>query len=150
VENLCELKERYDRCETNLQKVFAKGKFGILRQKRVIGCTTSAAAMYTKDLQNVSLGIILVEEAAEILEAHVLTTISSETKQLVLIDDYKQLRPRVNNHALIVEKGDDYDLNISLFERLVLARYPHSVLTNQHHMCLEISCLVRRLTYLDL
>ncbi len=150
VENLCGLKERYDRCETNLQEVFAEGKSGILRQKRVIGCTTSAAAMYTKDLQNVSPGIILVEEAAEILEAHVLTAISSETKQLVLIGDHKQLRPRVNNHALTVEKGDGYDLNISLFERLVLAGYPHSVLTNQHRMCPEISCLVRRLTYPDL
>lgn len=49
-----------------------------------------------------------------------------------------------------MEKGDGYDLNRSLFERLVLKGYPHSTLSQQHRMRPEISSLVRDLMYPDL
>ena len=45
----------------------------ILSQARVIGCTTTKAAMSRALLGGVGAEILLVEEAAEILEAHVLT-----------------------------------------------------------------------------
>ena len=63
---------------------------------------------------------------------------------------HRQLRPKVNNYALTVEKGEGYDLNRSLFERLILKNYPHSTLSDQHRMRPEISALVRELTYPDL
>lgn len=66
-----------------------------------------------------------------------------------MIGDHKQLRPFVN-YDLSVEKGDGYDLNRSMFERLVLKGYPHQVLAQQHRMRPEISSLVRQLTYPDL
>ncbi len=87
----------------------------IIGRRRIIGCTTTAAAKYTKELLGARPGIILVEEAGEILESHVLTALSSNTKHLVLIGDHQQLRPKVNNYALTIEKGDGYDLNKSLF-----------------------------------
>jgi hypothetical protein len=62
----------------------------------------------------------------------------------------RQLRPKVNHYALTVEKGDGYDLNRSLFERLVINGYPHQTLVAQHRMRPEISSLVRHLTYPDL
>jgi superfamily I DNA and/or RNA helicase len=49
-----------------------------------------------------------------------------------------------------VEKGEGYDLNRSLFERLVLKGYPHATLSQQHRMRPEISALVRNLMYPDL
>lgn len=49
-----------------------------------------------------------------------------------------------------MEKGDGYNLNMSLFERLVLKGYPHSTLVSQHRMRPEISALIRHLTYPDL
>ena len=122
----------------------------IIGQKRIIGCTTTAAAKYAKELLNARPGIILVEEAGEILESHVLTALSSKTKQLVLIGDHQQLRPKVNNYALTVEIGEGYDLNKSLFERLVVGGYPHTTLAKQHRMRPEISNLVKRLMYPDL
>ena len=121
----------------------------IIKRKRILGCTTTAAAKYTKELLNARPGIILVEEAGEILESHVLTALSSNTKHLVLIGDHQQLRPKVNNYALTVERGDGYDLNKSLFERLV-GGYPHTTLAKQHRMRPEISDLVKCLTYPDL
>jgi superfamily I DNA and/or RNA helicase len=62
----------------------------------------------------------------------------------------RQLRPKVNHYLLTVEKGEGYDLNRSLFERLVLKGYPHKTLSEQHRMRPEISALIRQLTYPDL
>ncbi|CAK4032789.1 nfx1-type zinc finger-containing 1 [Lecanosticta acicola] len=106
--------------------------------------------MYSKQLQTAAPGILLVEEAGEILESHILTAMTPSTKQLILIGDHKQLRPKVTNYNLTVEKGDGYDLNRSMFERLALSGFPHTVLQRQHRMCPEISSFVRALTYPDL
>jgi superfamily I DNA and/or RNA helicase len=75
---------------------------------------------------------------------------TADTKQLVLIGDHRQLRPKINNYALSVEKGDGFDLNRSLFERLVLQGLNHTALSKQHRMRPEISRLIRALTYPDL
>ncbi|KAK8177442.1 P-loop containing nucleoside triphosphate hydrolase protein [Phyllosticta citrichinensis] len=140
----------YNASQSQLKKTLDEQKAAILRSKRIIACTTTGAAMYTELLQNASPDIILVEEAGEILESHVLTAMTPATKHLILIGDHKQLRPKVSNFALTVERGDGYDLNRSLFERLILAGFPHTTLTSQHRMHPEISKLVRHLTYPNL
>ena len=109
-----------------------------------------------------------MEEAGEILESHIMTALSDDIEHIILIGDHqyehhfivrfhncadrvnRQLRPKVNNYDLTVEKGDGFDLNRSLFERLVLKGYPHTRLMAQHRMRPEISTLVRHLTYPDL
>lgn len=69
---------------------------------------------------------------------------------MVLTLYFRQLRPKVNNFYLTVEKGEGFDLNRSLFERLVLKGFPHTQLKTQHRMRPEISALVRHLTYPEL
>jgi AAA domain len=150
VESLHTTITSFNHCQKRFSEVKSEKLTHMLRAKRIIGCTTTAAAKSMQDLRNASPSILLVEEAGEILESHILTALSSVTKQLVLIGDHKQLRPKVSNYALTVEKGEGYDLNRSLFERLVLSGYPHTTLTKQHRMCPEISALVRHLTYNDL
>ncbi|KAG9689169.1 P-loop containing nucleoside triphosphate hydrolase protein, partial [Aureobasidium melanogenum] len=120
----------------------------IIRSKRIIACTTSGAAKYPQVLSTAP-GIVIIEEAGQVLESHTITALNPTAKQLIMIGDHKQLRPFVN-YDLSVEKGDGYDLNRSLFERLVLKGFPHQVLAQQHRMRPEISELVRRLTYPDL
>ncbi|KAH0128691.1 P-loop containing nucleoside triphosphate hydrolase protein, partial [Aureobasidium melanogenum] len=120
----------------------------IIRSKRIIACTTSGAAKYPQVLSEAP-GIIIVEEAGQVLESHIVTALNPTAKQLIMIGDHKQLRPFVNYDSS-VEKGDGYDLNRSMFERLVLKGYPHQVLAQQHRMRPEISDLVRQLTYPDL
>ncbi|KAH0273119.1 P-loop containing nucleoside triphosphate hydrolase protein, partial [Aureobasidium melanogenum] len=120
----------------------------IIRSKRIIACTTSGAAKYPQVLSTAP-GIVTIEEAGQVLESHTITALNPTAKQLIMIGDHKQLRPFVN-YDLSVEKGDGYDLNRSLFERLVLKGFPHQVLAQQHRMRPEISELVRRLTYPDL
>lgn len=144
------LAQRFNQCQDRLDQALGERSMSILKQKRIIGCTTTAAANYARELRGASPSVVLVEEAGKLQEAHVLTAMSSQTKHLALIGDHKQLRPKINNYALTVEKGDGYNLNQSLFERLVLAGYPHTTLTKQHRMCPEISSIVRHLTYPDL
>ncbi|KAF2095349.1 P-loop containing nucleoside triphosphate hydrolase protein [Rhizodiscina lignyota] len=150
VEAIGLLVKKYNVSERQLRNVFREKTRSALKQKRIIGCTTTFAAKYTQDIQAASPGVLIVEEAGEILESHVLTALSANTKQVVLIGDHKQLRPKVNNYALMVQQGDGFNLNQSLFERLVLSGVPHTTLQKQHRMCPEISSLVRNLTYPDL
>ena len=147
ISEFCKAAESYNQSHAKLRKMFDTRAQDIVRGKRIIGCTTTAAAKYKEQLQTSTLDVLLVEEAGEILESHIITALGQYTKQLILIGDHKQLRPKINNHRLSVEKGEGYDLNRSLFERLVLKGYPHQTLMQQHRMRPEISSLVRYLTY---
>lgn len=168
VQTIAESAKLYDQTQVELSRKFDEKNVDILRSKRIIGCTTTGAAKYKDSIQGASPDVLLVEEAGEILESHVLTALGVNAKQMILIGDHKQvrlnvtscfeyvlmltlqLRPKVNHYTLTVEKGEGYDLNMSLFERLVLKGYPHSTLLSQHRMRPEISDLVRQLTYPDL
>jgi hypothetical protein len=140
---------QYNESINQIESIWMEKDLKVIREKRIVGCTTTAAAKYVQALQAISPGVLLVEEAGEILESHILTALSPETKQVILIGDHKQLRPKVH-YDLSVEKGDGYDLNRSLFERLVLKGYPHKVLSQQHRMRPELSAIIRQLTYPDL
>lgn len=80
---------KYNTAVDGLDRKFEQGKGVIIASKRIIGCTTTAAAMYRDHLNAASPGVLLVEEAGEILESHVLTALAKETKQLILIGDHK-------------------------------------------------------------
>ena len=121
----------------------------ILSQTRVIACTTTKAAMCKSLLDDVSAGVVLVEEAAEIFESHILTSLSKNTKRLIMIGDHKQLRPKAQHYPLTVESNREYDLNRSLFERLALV-LPTSRLGIQHRMHPSISEIPRITTYPEL
>ncbi|KAI5994807.1 P-loop containing nucleoside triphosphate hydrolase protein [Pisolithus albus] len=150
VEDFCVAGEQYNYYQDDLSRKFGQALVEMLKTKRIIGCTTTGAAKFAEDIRAASPDVLLVEEAGEILESHVITALSSTTSQMILIGDHKQLRPKVNNYTLTVEKGEGYDLNRSLFERLVLKGFPHVTLSAQHRMRPEISALIRALTYPDL
>lgn len=145
-----ELSRQYNEAQSKVDAQFNDADAHTMRQKRVIGCTTTGAAKYSSLIRAATPDVILVEEAGEILESHVLTALAPSVKQLILIGDHKQLRPKINNYALSVEKGDGYDLNRSLFERLIMQGAPHTTLQKQHRMVPEISMIPRALTYPDL
>ncbi len=110
----------------------------VIETASIIGMTTTGAAKYKDILQHVKPKIIIVEEAAEVLESHIVSALSNGTQHLILIGDHKQLRPKPNEYDL--EKN--YDLGISLFERLIRNEHPHVTLNIQHRMRPEISQLV--------
>ncbi|KAF9905573.1 hypothetical protein EC991_001534 [Linnemannia zychae] len=124
----------------------------ILSQVDVIGMTTSGSAKYHSLLESVAPKIILCEEAGEVLESQILTALSPSTQHLILIGDYLQIRPYVQNHNLSSQSSSSkkYNLDMSLFERLTTSkvnRLPVSSLTIQHRMRPEISSLIRNTFY---
>ena len=150
VAELYNVAEKYNDLQGQLERMFKQKDAQIIGARRIVACTTTAAAKYSEELQAASRDVVLVEEAGEILESHVITALGPRTQQLILIGDHKQLRPKVNNYKLTVEKGEGYDLNRSLFERLILKGVPHQTLHQQHRMRPEISFLIRSLTYPEL
>lgn len=87
-----------------------------------------------------ALQVIVVEEAAEVLEAHILTSLTSATEHLILIGDHLQLPPKVETYDLQQESGRGFDLNVSLFERLVRqGSVQHVMLEEQRRMHPTIS-----------
>ncbi|KAI2511976.1 Nfx1-type zinc finger-containing protein [Fragilaria crotonensis] len=122
----------------------------ILTQARVIGVTTTGAAQYREMLSEKAAGVVVVEEAGEVLEAHVLSSLSVGTKHLILIGDHKQLRPKTETYNLTTSANKGYNLDRSLFERLVVSQLPATSLTIQRRMRPEISDFVRSQTYPDL
>lgn len=115
----------------------------VLETATIIGCTTVAAARY-QGLINPT--VVIVEEAGEILESHVLVNLGNSCKQLVMIGDHKQLKPKIDNYRLQKESRNGFDLNVSMFERLVIAPetgIPVIPLTVQHRMRPEISRIIR-------
>ncbi|KAI8713538.1 hypothetical protein NCS52_01298500 [Fusarium sp. LHS14.1] len=145
-----ELSKRYQEIETEIKSIRNESARRVLKDKRIIACTTTAAAMQQSIIETANPDVILVEEAGEILEAHVITALSPSVKQIILIGDHKQLRPKVSDYKLTKEKGEGYDLNVSLFERLVCQGHHFTTLQEQHRSHPDISFYPRMLAYPEL
>eukprot|EP00892_Ulva_mutabilis_P006560 jgi/Ulvmu1/4276/UM197_0003.1 len=148
---LCELWRKLDKAVTERADLNAKVKVrSHAETKLLVGCTTSGAAKYRAMMSSIPFTAVLVEEAAEIVEAHVIAALPATARRLIMIGDHKQLRPKVNQYGLQVQSGKGHDLNVSLFERLIQERLPLTSLQTQHRMRPEISSPVRLLTYPNL
>ena len=117
-----------------------------LETAEIIGMTTTGAAKYQHILHQVKPRIVIVEEAAEVLESHIVSALNAGTQHLILIGDHKQLRPKPNEYEL----AKKYNLDVSLFERLVRNGFPHATLEYQHRMRPEIAELVKPHIYTTL
>jgi hypothetical protein len=137
-DQLTGLCERYERVCAELLKLDRDVQVEILSGARVIGMTTTAVAKYQPLLQLVAPEIVVVEEAAEVLEAHIVTALTGSTKQLILIGDHQQLRPGTAVYRLATH----YNLDVSLFERLVKNRVEHVTLQRQRRMRPAISKMI--------
>ncbi len=109
-----------------------------LENAQIIGMTTTGTAKYQHILHMVKPKIVIVEEAAEVMESHIVSALNAGTQHLILIGDHKQLRPKPNDYDMVKK----YKLDISLFERLVTNNFLHVTLENQHRMRPEIAELV--------
>ena len=53
-----------------------------IAQATVIGCTTTGASIYSHLLESVPITTVIIEEAGEVLEAHVLTSLTHSVRSL--------------------------------------------------------------------
>ena len=133
--------QKHEELSAELKDVGGQEEEEVIRRATVVGMTTSGAARYHSMLQRIAPKIVIIEEAAEVMEAHIITSLSRDTKHTILIGDHKQLRPK----ATVYKLAQIYNLEISLFERMVLNKMECKRLDIQHRMRPEIAALTKRI-----
>ncbi|RHY32176.1 hypothetical protein DYB32_002785 [Aphanomyces invadans] len=114
--------DEYERCVAEADQVSNAKSLRLLKTANVVGITTTGAAKYHALLRALAPTVVVCEEAGEVLEAHLLSCLTSATQHVIQIGDHQQLRPILNEHILTHEAKRGYDLDVSLFERLVHER----------------------------
>ncbi|KAJ8946029.1 hypothetical protein NQ318_023278 [Aromia moschata] len=115
----------------------------IMRKNLVVGMTTTGAARLRASLEALRSPIVIVEEAAEVLESHIVTALTVHCQHLILIGDHKQLKPSTANYKIATH----YGLELSLFERMVNNDLQCYTLDVQHRMKPKICNLIRPTIY---
>jgi hypothetical protein len=147
ITTIFELAKQQNELYRQTMNVLNESKRRVLSEKRVIACTTTAAAKYESIIGAAKPDVVILEESGQILEAHTVTAFGATTQQAILIGDHRQLPPKVNNYALTKEKGDGYDLNVSMFERLIRHGHDFTTLSRQHRSHPDISSFAKMLAY---
>lgn len=141
-----ESEQAYQSAVDRLADVKRQENLCVLKEATVIGMTTTGAAKFRKVLQDVRPRLVIVEEAAEVLEAHTITTLSEACQHLILIGDHQQLRPS----ATVYDLAKNFHLEMSMFERLVKMGLPFVRLNYQHRMRPDIARLLTPHIYSEL
>lgn len=97
----------------------------VIKMAKIVAMTTTGCAKNADLLQLVNFPIVIIEEAAEVFEAHLITALSKNTQHLILIGDHQQLKP----NPAVYELQQHYNLDLSLFERLVKSGFQYSTLS---------------------
>ncbi|KAG8902313.1 hypothetical protein FRC00_012826 [Tulasnella sp. 408] len=119
------LKERHREATMEWKEIQNKAKIVVLDKADIIGCTTNGAAKLTELLRSVAPRVLLVEEAGQVLEAHILAKLSADNPGI----------------------GQVYRFDRSLMERLSDSGLRMSRLDEQRRMRPEISELIRCTLY---
>ncbi|SPO02006.1 related to ECM32 - DNA dependent ATPase/DNA helicase B [Cephalotrichum gorgonifer] len=121
-----------------------------LLQADVVGMTTTGLARNIEMLRRVQPKVIICEEAAEVMEAHIMSALMPSVEHFIQIGDHRQLRPQILNYSLSLEThaGRVWQLDRSQFERRAegepgMRAAPIARLDVQRRMRPEISSLIR-------
>ncbi|KAH8382098.1 hypothetical protein KR009_001889 [Drosophila setifemur] len=117
--DLQQVSERMD----TLRIVF---QYFLARHKDLLFMTTSCAARLNFLFRLLQSKCMVFEEAGEIKEAHILACLTPYTEHVILVGDHKQLQPFTGINQVKPE--------ISLFERLIVAGMPFTLLKLQYRM----------------
>ena len=110
-----------------------------IKKYKIVAMTTTGCAKYSTILEQSNFEVIIIEEAGEVLESHVLSLLTKNTKHLILIGDHKQLKPKPYNYEIETK----YNFNVSMFERLINNNIPFSSLKYQRRMKPKFADYVR-------
>jgi len=133
-----EINKKYSEYIKQFNRLRVEEDLCVIRGCQIIGVTTTGAAKYRTIIEQIDPLIVVVEEAAEVLESHVVTALTKSTKHLILIGDHQQLKP----NPTVYELAKKYNLEVSLFERMIKNGLPYHQLKVQHRMRPCISSLL--------
>ncbi|PHH50118.1 Helicase required for RNAi-mediated heterochromatin assembly 1 [Ceratocystis fimbriata CBS 114723] len=108
-------------------------------KSNVLGCTTTGLTKFRELIEHVRPRVMLIEEAAETREANIIAAPLSSVEQMILVGDHMQLAPHAEVRCLT---ESPYNLNVSLFERLVNIGIPYVMLGVQRRMTPMIRSLI--------
>jgi len=150
VQQISDAEEFRDRVNTVHDEINRR----MLLNADVIGITTTGLAKHISTLRRLRSKVIVCEEAAEVLEAHMISALMPGVEHFIQIGDHDQLRPQIKNYSLSLEneKGMRYQLDRSQFERLAVGQpgcpaIPIAQLNVQRRMRPAISTLIRKTIY---
>ncbi len=106
---------------------------------KAIGCTTTGLSKYRSLLSAVKARVLLIEEAAETLEANLIGGLLDSIEHLILVGDHAQLQASGTIRAL---ENAPYHLKISMFERLINNSIRYVMLNVQRRMIRDIRKLL--------
>ncbi|KAL9620069.1 MAG: hypothetical protein Q9160_005359 [Pyrenula sp. 1 TL-2023] len=112
----------------------------ILSKAKIIGMTTTGLSKYRPLVASLKPRIVLIEEAAECIEAPVTAACFDSLEHLILVGDHQQLQGNCSDRGLA---GHPYNLEVSMFERLVTNQIPYNTLARQRRMDPEIRRLLQ-------
>jgi superfamily I DNA and/or RNA helicase len=101
------------------------------------------ASKNSDQIESLSPHVLLTEEAGEIFEAHSFLAMSPTCRQIIAIGDHMQLRPKAGCYELKKKSGQGFNVDESLFERLILEGTRLVTLNVQHRMRPEFSRIIR-------
>ena len=102
-----------------------------LKRAKIVGLTTTGLSKYRPLIASLNPKVVLIEEAAEVLEAPVTVACMNSLEHLILVGDHQQLQGHCSVQDL---ENDPYYLNVSMFERLVRNNMPYKTLLQQRRM----------------
>ncbi|KAL1734067.1 hypothetical protein EV714DRAFT_203327 [Schizophyllum commune] len=151
--NLDEFEQRriqyLEACQ-NYDNVKNESRRELLRRTELIGCTTTGAAKLVSLLNAISPKVLMVEEAGQVLEAHILASLVPSVQHLIEIGDPQQLRPTLATYGLSMDHsvgGRIYKFDRSLMERLADNGAPMSLINVQRRMRPQIADYPRLILY---
>lgn len=134
-----ELSKNYNIKANELKELRLQEDLFVMKNAHIVAMTTSGSSRYHNILKDIGPRIVIIEEAAEVFEAHIVSSLSKHCEHLILIGDHVQLRPNPAVYKLAV----NYKLDISLFERLINNNTKRVMLNSQHRMRPEIAVLMK-------
>ncbi|XP_024082796.1 NFX1-type zinc finger-containing protein 1 isoform X3 [Cimex lectularius] len=142
LEQLTEKQQNLDGKLNEIENILNSRKIG-QNIVDVVGMTTTAGARLNILLDELKPRIVIIEEAAEIIESHCIASLNEHCQHVILFGDHKQLRPCID----CKEFATKYNFDLSLFERLINNGINPSVLNIQYRMRPEISALIAPAIY---
>jgi hypothetical protein len=133
-----EAQTQYDRARAGLQQARNREQVAVLKDKAVVGMTITGASINRDLLLELQPSIVIVEEAAEVLEPQLLAALGQHVQPLIMIGDHQQLPPSVESHDLVVH----YHFDVSMMERLIKNDLPFVTLTQQGRMRPELAMML--------
>ena len=95
-----ELAHKYEVVSQNAKVGLWELDYNYLKQTKVIGMTTTGLSKYRGLIQSLNPRVVLIEEAAETLEAFVSVACFKSLEHLILVGDHQQLRGHCNDQEL--------------------------------------------------